>query len=217
MIRQRVRIRFRKEGDLRWIGHRELLRVVERLFRRADLRLGMSEGFHPKARMSFPSALSLGIRGLDEVMEFELAEEMPQDELAERLRQHAPPGLTITHVQLLGPNDKKAQVETLTYEMPVPAERHSQLQTSIEQLLARPSLMIERPGRGEPIDVRDDLEHVELDGGAVRFRLRATRTASVRPREIVEALGLSDLLDEGFYLTRSKVELTSAPLENTNT
>ena len=37
MIRQRVRIRFRKEEDLRWISHRDLIRVFERLFRRADL------------------------------------------------------------------------------------------------------------------------------------------------------------------------------------
>ena len=32
-------------------------------------RESMSEGFHPKARMSFPSALALGIQGADEVME----------------------------------------------------------------------------------------------------------------------------------------------------
>ena len=54
MVRQRVRIRFRKQGDLRLIGHRDLVRCLERLFRRAGLPLGMSEGFHPKPRMSFP-------------------------------------------------------------------------------------------------------------------------------------------------------------------
>ena len=35
---QRVRIRFRKEGDLRLISHRDLLRLFERLFRRGKLR-----------------------------------------------------------------------------------------------------------------------------------------------------------------------------------
>ena len=34
MVRRRVRIRFRKEGDLRWIGHLDLLRCWERLLRR---------------------------------------------------------------------------------------------------------------------------------------------------------------------------------------
>ena len=63
-IRQRVRIRFRKSGDLRLIGHRDLVRAWERAFRRAALPLGMSEGFHPKPRMSIPAALGLGIEGL---------------------------------------------------------------------------------------------------------------------------------------------------------
>ena len=66
MIRQRARIRFRKEGDLRLIGHRDLVRAVERTLRRAGVQLSMSEGFHPKARLNFPSALSVGITGEDE-------------------------------------------------------------------------------------------------------------------------------------------------------
>ena len=38
-VRQRVRIRFCKQGDLRLMGHRDLARLLERLFRRAGLAL----------------------------------------------------------------------------------------------------------------------------------------------------------------------------------
>ncbi len=68
-VRQKLRIRFRKTGDLRLISHRDLARAFERLFRRADLPLAMSQGFHPHARINFPSALALGIQGEDEVVE----------------------------------------------------------------------------------------------------------------------------------------------------
>ena len=77
MVRPRVRIRFCKQGDLRLIGHRDLMRCLERLFRRAGLTLGMSEGFHPKPRMTLPLALAVGIEGDDEVMELELSETLP--------------------------------------------------------------------------------------------------------------------------------------------
>ena len=63
MVRQRMRIRFTKQGDLRWLSHRDLMRTWERLFRRAGVPLGMTEGFHPKPRMNFPSALAVGIAG----------------------------------------------------------------------------------------------------------------------------------------------------------
>ena len=92
MVRQRVRIRFCKQGDLRLIGHRDLMRCLERLFRRAGLALGMSEGFHPKPRMTFPSALAVGIEGIDEVMEFELAEPLAAAELLRRLAAAGPAG-----------------------------------------------------------------------------------------------------------------------------
>ncbi|HEX3724775.1 MAG TPA: TIGR03936 family radical SAM-associated protein, partial [Pirellulales bacterium] len=63
MVRQRVRIRFRKQGDLRLLGHRDLLRAWERLLRRTGLELRMSAGFHPRPKINFPSALAVGIAG----------------------------------------------------------------------------------------------------------------------------------------------------------
>src|SRR5215475_14275688 len=80
-LRQRVRIRFTKQDDLRWISHRDLMRVWERLFRRAGVALSMTEGFHPKPRINFPSALAVGIAGLDELLEVDLSEEQTAESL----------------------------------------------------------------------------------------------------------------------------------------
>ena len=72
MNKTRLRIRFSKTGDLRWIGHLDLARLWERMLRRAGLKLAFSEGFHPKPKINFPSALALGIEGLNEVVELEI-------------------------------------------------------------------------------------------------------------------------------------------------
>ncbi|MFH1921107.1 MAG: TIGR03936 family radical SAM-associated protein, partial [Planctomycetota bacterium] len=120
MVRQRVRIRFRKQGDLRLVGHRDLARSMERLFRRAGLRLGMSEGFHPKPRMSFPSALAVGIEGLDEVMELELAEHYSEEELLRRLASQALSGLAFESVEILPPGTRKARLKSAVYRAAMP-------------------------------------------------------------------------------------------------
>lgn len=206
-MRQRVRVRFRKEGDLRMISHRDLLRVFERLFRRAAVPLRLSEGFHPKAKLSFPSALALGIRGADEVMEVELAQQIPAAELLERFNGQAPDGLTITDIEILEPGASKAQPANMTYELPVPQNRRAEVQGAIERLQAQPSIPVQRDGRHEPIELRDGLDLVELDEDVLRFRLRASRTAGVRPREVIAALGLADLEDQGFYITRTAVQI----------
>src|SRR5438105_3020017 len=131
MVRHRARIRFRKQGDLRLIGHQDLMRVWERLFRRSGLKLRMSEGFHPRLKMSFPSALALGVEGSDEVLEVEFEHDDSQflatDELAAKLAQHAPPGLGVEKLELVDPDGPAAEVSQVTFEMPVPAERSESL------------------------------------------------------------------------------------------
>ena len=121
MVRLRVRIRFSKQGDLRLIGHRDLMRCLERLFRRAGLALSFSQGFHPKPRMTFPLALAVGIEGLDEVMELELAEPATAAELLRRLSPQAPPGLVFRAVEVLPEGSRKAHVQSASYEAPIPA------------------------------------------------------------------------------------------------
>jgi radical SAM-linked protein len=204
-----MRIRFRKEGDLRLISHRDLARVWERMFRRADLSLAMSEGFHPKAKLSFPSALSLGTAGTDEVLEVELTEALPVDEVARRLEAQAPPGLGLSEIGWVPPGTAKAQVSRTTYEVSLPPEKHAVVQEAIDRFLAETSHPFTRPQRGTPIDIRADVQRLELRDGTLRMTLKHRREASVRPRDILEVLGLSDLEASGHFLTRSKVELAS--------
>ena len=120
MIRLRVRIRFRKQEDLRWIGHRDLMRCFERIFRRAELPLGRSEGFHPKPRMTFPLPLAVGWTGVEEVMEFELSETFDAQSVERRLRPQLPPGLELASLEILPPGTKKASVRSASYEANIP-------------------------------------------------------------------------------------------------
>jgi radical SAM-linked protein len=206
-MRHRLRIRFRKEGDLRLISHRDLARLWERIFRRAGLRLAMSEGFHPKAKLSFPSALSLGVAGIDEVLEAELDEECADEEVLERLHQQAPAGLTIDRLERVPTGKRKAQLIRLTYEVLVPASRRSHVEQAIVALLEQPELWMERPDRAVQIDVRANLEHLALEGGRLVMSFRAGREAAARPRDVLQLLGLGDIEEGGVFLTRTRVEL----------
>ncbi len=178
---QRWRFRFRKESDLRWISHRDLVRTWERLCRRAELVLRMSEGFHPKPKMSFPSALALGIEGLDEVMEMELVTPLDPEKLRQRLNALAPAGLTITQAEALSFPARKARVWAMRYQFPVPHERRQQVEQALEQLRASSTLLMERADRQQPIDIKANLVSVALGDDAVCFCLRATDRASARP------------------------------------
>lgn len=207
MIRERIRVRFQKRGDLRWISHRDLVRVFERLMRRADLKLGMSQGFHPKARMSFPSALALGIESLDEVMEFELAEQVDSEELIRRLSEQAPNGLVITDVHLLEPGQRKARLRTATYRIPIPETQHSSLGDRIQELKNQSSCWIQRDAGRAPVDLKVGLDQLDFQDGILQFRLCVNEQGGVRPADVLQALELEGIQRSGCTLTRSEVEI----------
>jgi radical SAM-linked protein len=207
MVRLRVRIRFSKQGDLRLIGHRDLMRCLERVFRRAGLALSFSQGFHPKLRMTFPLALAVGIEGVDEVMEVELAESYTAEELLRRLPPQCPPGLVIRAIDVLPPEAKKAQVQSVAYEALIPPARRTELGQRIEHLLAASSWPIERAHGRRPIDLRPLVLGLVLDEGVLQMRLRVDRQGSVGPRDVLAALGLAGLEQQGVRLRRTVVEV----------
>ncbi|MBX7164843.1 MAG: TIGR03936 family radical SAM-associated protein [Pirellulales bacterium] len=209
MVRHRIQIRFAKEGDLRLISHRDLIRTMERLLRRAGLPLARTEGFHPRPRMSFPSALSVGISGAREVLEIELAEQRPPDELLAALAAQAVAGLRFLSVDPLPSGTRAAQAVQAVYEIPVPAERSAGLTTRVAALLAAERWPVRRPHDDRELDLRAGLLDLAFHDGTLQIRLAIERQASVSPRLVLEALELGDLEALGCRLTRSDLVLAS--------
>jgi len=169
----------------------------------------MSEGFHPKPRMSFPSALGLGIAGRQEVMEVDFEQETPVPELLAALAAHAPLGLEFHSAEVVAPGSRKAQARSFTYEVDPPAARRDELPAAIERLLSATSLPVHRPGKSAPIDVRPLIEDLCVEQGRLRMRLLATHEAGARPRDVLGALlDWRDDLDACVWaLERTEVEL----------
>lgn len=208
-VRHRVRIRFSKRGDLRFVGHHDLARIVERLFRRAGVRPAYSQGFHPKPRFNFPSALALGIEGVREVLEVELAEPMTGEELAGRLASHTIPGLEFRSVEVLPPSAPPARVKRVVYCLEVPAERQAAVQARLREITSSAAFSIHRPAKGKTFELRAWVEELALDDGVLRMILRVDPQGSLHPREVLAALGLEDLESQGVPLVRADVELFS--------
>lgn len=102
---QRVRFRFEKLGGTALLGHLDLVRELPRIFRRVDLRVDYTKGFHPKPDMVFAPALGLGVSSLDELLDVRLlgdprsAAEL--DALCQAMTAAAPHGLTFVEARAL--------------------------------------------------------------------------------------------------------------------
>jgi hypothetical protein len=133
MVRTRVRIRFRKEHDLRLLGHQDLLRAWERWLRRAEIRPAHTEGFHKRPRMNYPSALAVGICGLDEIVELEFENDRDPDSISAALQAHAPTGLSIVSVERMPAGARFSQPAAAEYEIRLPDDVIASVGAMIER------------------------------------------------------------------------------------
>jgi len=197
----RFRITFAKTDEMRFTGHLDLQRTWERLFRRAELPLRFTRGFHPHPRFNLAAALPLGFTGAAEILDLYLDEKRDPDALAASLREVSPPGIRIVRVD---PVDAGAQaVQTLvaaaeyTVELAAGADR-LQVARRLDALLGTECLPRER--RGKTYDLRPLIDAIEIDPEpaaearlAMRMRLAAREGMTGRPDEVLLALGIDPL------------------------
>ena len=190
---------------MRLISHRDLLRTFERLFRRAEICVRPSEGFHPKPRMNFASPLALGIAGLDEVLEVDLAAPQLLETLLETLNRHSVPGLRFHSAESLD-HTRKAQARSLRYAAALPESEVERVALAAAALWAAPSCLAIRESDGRSIDIRPLIEELSVKGQSLQMTLLVSDQIGVRARDVLEQLGLSDLEMSG-ELFRTGVEL----------
>jgi radical SAM-linked protein len=207
-----VRVRFRKAGDLRLVSHHDLMRTFERLLRRAALPFRSSEGFHPKPRFVFALSLPLGIVGCEEVVELELSEALPADELQARLTAHTVPGLEILSVRRVE-SRRAAQVRRVTYRVPLPPGRGAGLAERVTALLASAACPVERTRpEKKQIDLRPYVDQIRVAPGALEMDLWVKPSGMARPDEVLGLLGLQDVIETGAVIERTRLELEDETL-----
>jgi radical SAM-linked protein len=197
-----VRLRFSKRGKVRFVGHRDIARSLERAFRIVGLPLAFTQGFSPRPKVSFGLALTVGAESDAEYLDVELTEPIDLHDLSERLTAALPEGIEVTGVAALedrAPALQEAvtavgwQLEVTVPESdgPVPLD----VSRTVDAAMAAPSLLITRTRKGKESqdDVRPALRRVEVLGDTehgVQLEVEvATHPVGVRVSEILAALG----------------------------
>ncbi len=208
-FRQRVRLRFAKLGDARFLSHHDLMRAWEMALRRSGLPIKMTEGYNPRVRLSMPLALGLGIASEDEILEVELSGWTPAGEVRERLAPQLPPGIELRDLDLLAPG-QKGQVAWVEYASRLDEAEGARLLG----LMDLPSVVVERVREEsrKPFDLRPYLLEARREApGEWRFRLKVTPQGTARADEVLRAVGI-EAHEAAGRLTKLRTELEVPPL-----
>ena len=81
------------------VSHLDLVRLFDRVVRRASLPIAFTGGYHPGPRISIANALSLGNTSSGEIVDFELTQKLDKAEFQQRLTASLPTDIPIYQVE----------------------------------------------------------------------------------------------------------------------
>ncbi len=143
---------FEKTGNAVYISHLDLMRLLQRGFKRAGLPLTHSQGFNPRPSVSIALPLSLGVESRCELLDFQLeGTPVPNREIRDRLNEALPEGVRILEVYDNGRKLKELtlleSLVILEYDAGVPEDAAEK----IRRLFSGGEVMAEKKGKKGPV------------------------------------------------------------------
>lgn len=104
----KIRIKFRKFGVMKFIGHLDVMRYFQKLLRRSDIPVAYTEGMSPHQIMSFAMPLGIGIESDAEYVDIEITERITSDIAISRMNSNGVEGIEILSFRELPQNSVNA-------------------------------------------------------------------------------------------------------------
>ncbi|MDK2803522.1 MAG: hypothetical protein PWR23_526 [Peptostreptococcaceae bacterium] len=201
-----VRIKYSKLGDISYISHLDIIKLMERIVRRTGLKLSYSEGFNPHPKTAFSPALQLGVQSHCEYLDMEFDEAVEEDLLIQKLNEKTVEGINFIEAKIL--TDKVdslvAFITHSRYEITIDEEDENKISKIIsainkinntnEMLLTKKT----KKGNIKEYNVKEYIGTIDFerksDGLSIFVDICSGSVKSINPKKIIELVeSLGDL------------------------
>jgi radical SAM-linked protein len=198
---QRLRVRFGRGEEIKFISHLDIMRLWERAIHRARIPLAYSEGFSPHPRLSLAVPLAVGVTSETELMDIFIARLVSPHWFTAAVGKQLPAGIEILGAYQIGLNIPSLQSQVRYAEYRVEVERTDgpeNVESAIVTLLSAKYLMWhhQRDTGRRNYDLRALIDDLWLNDSnqpfyTIGMRLRCDSGGSGRPEQVILALGFT--------------------------
>jgi radical SAM-linked protein len=185
-----LKVSFSKKGQAKYFGHLELVKIFLRAISRARIPIKFTQGFHPKAKISFEDPLPVGLEGLNEKFYLSLRGDVKPESIIGQLNQHLPKGIRVLNCQLASAKPVSNASATATYL--VTKKDGFFNEKDLTCFKNKKELIITRTGakgKTKNIDLKEMVLKIELaEPNTLKMTLKKEPGKTVRPFEVVEKI-----------------------------
>ena len=211
----KYRAQIRKGAEIAVLSHLDYMNVFMRALLRSKLPAAWSEGFNPHLKVSFATALAVGVTSDCEYVDFELSATVDEPEILKRLNEQLPRGAEILRLKKLRGKSKPVMslVDLSRYEVRLPFDEKffDAAQISVKNFNAAPEIKFTRVTpkktrelelkkylaerveisiRNEELGIRNDFTIPNCKTGEllIKFAVKITPEGSLKPSEVLKIL-----------------------------
>ncbi|MEE8420834.1 MAG: TIGR03936 family radical SAM-associated protein [Dehalococcoidales bacterium] len=198
---QRLRVRFSRGPELKYLSHLDNMRLWHRAFNRAGIPMAYSEGFKPHPRMSLAAPLAVGVTSEAELLDIMVTRAVSPHYFTSAVEQQLPLGMEIMLVYPLAPilPSLQSQIRFAEYRVELETDKSpAEIESALASLLSLEKLPWQHQRDTGPrnYDLRalvDDLWLIAAGDGraAIGMRLRCGSNGAGRPEQVAAALGFT--------------------------
>lgn len=202
----KIRIKFSKTGNLKYIGHLDIMRCFQKVMRRAEVDIAYSAGFSPHQIMSFASPLGLGLTSEGEYVDIEVNSTESSARMLERINAAMVDGMTaLSYVKL--PDDAKTAMSVVAaadylvnFDQPVEDE----IKAKFQEFLKQKSIVISKSTKKQELEmeirplifearfVTEELSSAASESGQMQkdslfMQVSSGSAANLKPEMVLEA------------------------------
>ena len=195
----KVRVKFRKYGPVRFIGHLDVMRYFQKALRRAEIDIAYTSGFSPHQIMSFASPLGVGLESNGEYMDIECHSVTTSADMIKRINETAAFGIEVTAVKALPEHAGNAMASVAAASYTVRFREGRAPKASLAELipgfLSKEEILITKETKTgiKQVDIKPGIYtlHVQDDqteGTKLFLMVDASSAGNIKPGKVVEEL-----------------------------
>ena len=211
----KVRIKFKKEGNLRFIGHLDVMRHFQKVMRRARIPIAFTAGYNPHMIMSFASPLGIGLTSQGEYFDIELAGHISSAEAVRRMNAVTAEGMEVISFRQIAEEKKMtamAIASAADYLVGCKCRENGAVftQERITGFLGQQEIVVTKQTKRseQEADIRPLIYQMELTKEGIYLQLAAGSAQNLKPELVMSALCRFAGIDEASMTwTRRRLEM----------
>ena len=187
-----IRMKFKKHGCMKFIGHLDIMRYFQKAIRRADIDIAYSEGFSPHMIMSFAAPLGVGLTSEGEYVDLQVNSCTSSKAAVDALNSVMVDGMEVVSFKLLPENVKNAMSSVAAADYFVKWREGYAPENWEEKfnvfLQKEEMLIVKKTKRSEAeVDLKPMLYKTELRDGGIFMQVACGSVNNLKPELVMEA------------------------------